>query len=69
MSPETKRVMELARSEPQKLNHSYLGTEHLVLALSVTTGPSEMLEKLGVTPELLQRQVNTILGARQLLGP
>jgi hypothetical protein len=34
LTPRSKKVLELARTEAKKLKHNYVGTEHLVLALA-----------------------------------
>src|SRR5690606_28933989 len=45
-SPRAKRVLELAAEEARELNHNYIGTEHLLLAL--------LREGEGVAARLLQ---------------
>ncbi len=59
MAPETKQILERARSEAQKLNHNYMGTEHLLLALAHSQ--SGLLEKLDVELDRLEKQITTLL--------
>lgn len=59
-----KHVIKLAKKEAQKFNHSYLGTEHLLLALlKLDQGiASNLLRDFGVTYELLASHVEQIVG-------
>ena len=53
LTPRAKRVIELAVDEARRLNHSYIGTEHLLLGL-VREGEgiaAGVLESLGVNLE------------------
>ena len=59
-----KKVLELAMSEARELNHSYVGTEHLLLAL-LGEGKgiaAQTLHSLGVTVENARAQTLSILG-------
>src|SRR2546430_8263147 len=59
-----KKVLELAMSEAGSLNHTYLGTEHLLLAL-LGEGKgiaAQTLNSLGVTTENARAQTLSILG-------
>jgi len=63
LTPRAKRVIELALDEARRLNHSYIGTEHLLLGLlregeGVAAG---VLESLGVNLERVRAEVNRIL--------
>ncbi len=53
------RTLEVARHEARALNHNYIGTEHLLLALTVGDFgiASQVLAELGVTEARLKRQV------------
>ena len=56
VAPRTKRVLEMAEEEANDLGHSYVGTEHLLLAL-LREGDGiamQILEHFGVTQEKLQ---------------
>jgi ATP-dependent Clp protease ATP-binding subunit ClpC len=61
-----KKVLELAMTEARELNHSYVGTEHLLLGL--TAGPTRELARatlkdMGLTHERALRGVATALSA------
>jgi ATP-dependent Clp protease ATP-binding subunit ClpA len=64
LSPRTKKVIEFAIDEAQKLGHKHVGTEHLLLGIvregtSMATG---ILESLGLTLEKVRQQVIATLG-------
>ncbi len=63
LTPRAKKVIELAVDEARRLNHSYIGTEHLLIGLlregeGVAAG---VLESLGVTLEKVRNETNRIL--------
>jgi ATP-dependent Clp protease ATP-binding subunit ClpA len=63
LTPRAKKVIELAVDEAQRLNHHYVGTEHLLLGLmregeGIASG---VLESLGVNLEMLRTQTIHIL--------
>ena len=63
LTPRAKRVIELAVDEARRLNHSYIGTEHLLLGLlreSEGTAAS-VLESFGITLERVQTETNNLL--------
>jgi ATP-dependent Clp protease ATP-binding subunit ClpC len=63
LSPGTQQVLEFSVDEARRLNHHYIGTEHLLLGL-VRYGEGvalDVLRKLGVTPEQIRRQTRRIL--------
>ena len=59
-------ALSLAQDEAQKLNHNYMGTEHILLGLvreEEADAPStKILEYLGVRPEDVRREVIFIIG-------
>jgi ATP-dependent Clp protease ATP-binding subunit ClpC len=64
LTPRAKRVIELAVDEARRMNHSYIGTEHLLLGL-LREGEgiaAEVLESLGVTLEKARKQTVRLLG-------
>lgn len=63
LSPGTKRVLELAVEEARQLNHQYIGTEHLLLGLlRYDEGVAiEVLRRLGVTPDQIQRRTQRMI--------
>ena len=63
LTPRAKKVIELAVDEARRLNHSYIGTEHLLIGLlregeGVAAG---VLESLSVTLEKIRGETNRIL--------
>jgi len=63
LTPRAKKVIELAVDEARRLNHSYIGTEHLLLGL-VREGEgiaSGVLESLGVNLEKVRTQTIMML--------
>ena len=72
LTPRAKKVIELAVDEARRLNHHYIGTEHLLIGLmregeGVAAG---VLESLGVTLEKVRGETNSVLnkGARSSKG-
>jgi ATP-dependent Clp protease ATP-binding subunit ClpA len=64
LTPRTKKVIELATKQAKRLNHGYIGTEHLLLGLleegnGVAIG---VLEGLGVELEAVRAETFTMLG-------
>ncbi len=59
LSKGTQQVLEFAIEEARLLGHQFIGTEHLLMALTRSTEGMaiEVLKKLGVTPEQVRRQV------------
>jgi ATP-dependent Clp protease ATP-binding subunit ClpA len=63
LTPRAKRVIEFAVDEARRLNHHYIGTEHLLLGL-VREGEgiaAGVLESLGVSLEKVRAQVIEVL--------
>ena len=64
LTPRAKRVIEQAADEARRLNHTYIGTEHLLLGL-VSEGESiaaGVLESLGVNLEDVRERTMKVLG-------
>ena len=63
LSPGTKKVLELAVDEARRLEHNYIGTEHLLLGLvrQEDGAARNILRQLNVSPEQIRRQVAAIL--------
>ncbi len=64
LTPRMKKVIELAVDEARRLDHHYIGTEHLLLGL-VREGEgiaAGVLESLGVNLEKVRQQVMQVLG-------
>ena len=69
LTPRAKKVIELAVDEARRLNHHYIGTEHLLIGLmregeGVAAG---VLESLGVSLEKVREETNSII-ANQSTG-
>ena len=64
VAPRTKRVMEMAVQEANELGNSYVGTEHLLLAILHEGGglAIRILQSLGVTEEKLEEAFSRFLG-------
>jgi ATP-dependent Clp protease ATP-binding subunit ClpC len=62
-----RRVVVLAQEEARTLNHDYIGTEHILLALIRESGgiAAQALESLGITEEAARQQVEEIIGRGQ----
>ena len=63
LTPRAKKVIELAVDEARRLNHHYIGTEHLLLGL-VREGEgiaAGVLESLGVNLEKVRTQTIQVL--------
>ena len=63
LTPRAKKVIELAVDEARRLNHHYIGTEHLLIGLmregeGVAAG---VLESLGVTLDKVRGETTTVL--------
>ena len=64
LTPRAKKVIELAVDEARRLNHHYIGTEHLLLGL-VREGEgvaAKVLNNLGVELEKVREAVEFIIG-------
>jgi ATP-dependent Clp protease ATP-binding subunit ClpC len=63
LTPRAKRVIELAVDEARRLNHSYIGTEHLLLGLLRDREGAAVgvLESFGVNFEKAQAEINNVL--------
>jgi ATP-dependent Clp protease ATP-binding subunit ClpA len=65
LTPRAKRVIELAVDEARRLNHNYIGTEHVLLGLvregeGVAAG---VLESMGATSDLVRSKVIEMVAA------
>jgi ATP-dependent Clp protease ATP-binding subunit ClpA len=64
---QARRVVVLAQEEARRLNHNYIGTEHLLLGL-LSEGEgvaAEALERMGVSLEAVRAQVQERIGQGQ----
>ena len=63
-TPRAKKVLELAVEEARRFNHSYIGTEHILLGL-LKEGEgiaAKVLEDMKVDPERIQTEIMRLLG-------
>ena len=60
-SENSEKLLEVARAEAKRLGHRYVGTEHLLLAVSRDPTVGEILTKLHLEPEDLQSQVDAFV--------
>ena len=70
LTPRAKKVIELAVDEARRLNHHYIGTEHLLLGL-VREGEgiaAGVLESLGVNLEKVRSQTIQVLSQGSVRG-
>ena len=67
-----RHVLALAQEEAQRLNHNYIGTEHLLLGLvrEESGVAARVLKDLGVEPKALRKGVEAMIGRgeRKVLG-
>jgi ATP-dependent Clp protease ATP-binding subunit ClpA len=59
-----RRVLVLAQNEASNLNHNFIGTEHLLLALAREGQgvAAKALEELGVSPDIVRARVLEVIG-------
>jgi ATP-dependent Clp protease ATP-binding subunit ClpC len=69
-TPRAKKVIELSLAEAQKLNHSYIGTEHLLLGLidEKEGVAAQILLSMGAQGDLVRQKVLELLGGFSLAG-
>ena len=70
IAPRTKRVMEMAVQEANELGSSYVGTEHLLLAILREGGglSMQLLKAFGVTEEKLEAAFDRFMGEESKEG-
>src|ERR1035438_3979787 len=72
-TPRAQQVLALARKEADRLNHNFLGTEHLLLGL-IALGQGvavNVLRKVGVDLETVRAEIQHMVGTgsyRQNIG-
>src|SRR4030043_2170628 len=68
LTPRAKRVIELAVDEARRLNHSYIGTEPLLLGLlrEHEGTAASVLESFGITLEKVQAETNSLISQKLL---
>jgi ATP-dependent Clp protease ATP-binding subunit ClpC len=66
-TPRAKKVLELAIEEARRLNHNYIGTEHLLLGL-IREGEgiaARVLQDMGIELDKVQAEVMKLLGGHE----
>ena len=70
-NPDALQTLEFAREEAPRLNHAFIGTEHVLLGL-LRSGPPvlKILEQAGVNHEVVRKEVLDFVGpgAKQLMA-
>ena len=62
LAPDTQQVLEFAIEEARSIGHHYIGTEHLLLALTRSEGTVKFVfDKMGLTADQIRKQVRRIL--------
>ena len=62
LDADTQKVLEYSIDEARGFGHHYIGTEHLLLALTRSEGTVKFVfDKLGLTPEQIRKEVRRIL--------
>jgi ClpA/ClpB-like protein len=68
-SDSAKKVLTLAQEEAERSHHSYIGTEHLLLALlSQESEASDILSELGVETQEVRHVLKAVLGRAERLN-
>ena len=70
LTQRARRVLSLAHQEAERMRHSYIGTEHLLLGLIREEGgvAGRVLRELGLDPMRVQERVEQITGIGQYRG-
>src|SRR5215467_3483328 len=58
LSVEVVRLIDRANNESARHDHEYIGTEHLVLALTQQDAPAEPLRALGIEPQRVYSKID-----------
>ncbi len=61
LSPEAEKTIELAKSESKAVNNLYIGTEHILLALTMDEELSSTFQRINVTGDKLRTQIANLL--------
>lgn len=56
-----RKVMSLAKQEAQRLNHEYIGTEHILLGLVQDGVAADVLKNTGVEPKKIREEVEKLV--------
>jgi ATP-dependent Clp protease ATP-binding subunit ClpC len=65
-----KKVIERAIAEARDLNHTYVGTEHMLMGLCADAGVATVLMNLGASPQLVrEKTIGTCTSEREPKAP
>jgi ATP-dependent Clp protease ATP-binding subunit ClpC len=64
LSPGAQAALAGARKEAQRMNHSFIGTEHLLLAImhSESAVAVKMLKEMGISPAVVCTEIEKLVG-------
>lgn len=62
LAPHARRVVDLARQEAADRGHNYVGTEHILVALTRTDGVGKLLAGFGCGPEEARAGIVAVIG-------
>ena len=64
-SPNAQQVLHASRKEATRLNHNYVGTEHLLLGIITLpqSGAVNALQNIGIDPETIRMEMEKKIGA------
>jgi hypothetical protein len=70
-TPGVRRALEVARVEAHLMGHEHVGTEHLLLGITVEGASlaAQALTELGATPERVREHTHQVLTAYSTAGP
>lgn len=70
LTPRTKRIIEMGFEMARSLNHSFIGTEHLLLAILEETDcvACQIIESLGKSPDRIKREIVDLIQDSDGLG-
>jgi ATP-dependent Clp protease ATP-binding subunit ClpC len=69
LDADTQKVLEYSIDEARGFGHHYIGTEHLLLALTRSDGTVKFVfDKLGLTPDQIRKQVRRVLNEGSSAG-
>jgi hypothetical protein len=63
-NPQAQQTLEFARAEAPRLNHDFIGTEHVLLGLlnSQSSLVSNVMRKMGVDTETVRKEIQILIG-------
>jgi hypothetical protein len=63
-NPQAQQTLELARAEAPRLNHDFIGTEHVLLGLlnSQSSIVANVMRKIGVDSETVRKEIEILIG-------